>query len=191
MFKKSLMLAATMMLGASLANASGNWTFGLNGGAAIPTGDYSGNSSSSGFAAGPSGGVFADWHLNSQWALGGDMDYNRNNGKDLPAGTDANTTIMQFGTHAKWNAPTASSFRPYLMGGVGMYNLRASATVGGVSADATQNKLGINGGVGAGVWSNSQMSLSLGGTFHNVFTDNQSLQYFNLGLGLTFATAAP
>jgi len=188
--KKSLFLAfafASLMV-APMAHAAPGMTFGLTGGAAMPMGDFS-----DGFNTGFNGGVYGDWWINNQFAIGADVLYNQMSGKDefeTALGVDKITgTFIQFGGHVKWMFPMeGSSIAPWLQGGVAAYNGKVEVEGSGVSADDSSTDMGINVGAGLGFWSSPSMSVGVLGLFHNVMTEDESTQYINLGLNLTFST---
>lgn len=215
MRKLGIVVAALLCLYAvpALAAAPGEITFGLNGGVAVPMGDF-GDAYKMGFT----GGVFADYAFSPMFALGLDASYNQFKGKDLPveirddtgtllfAITDAKVTPIQFGAHVKAMPPMANMpFEPYLQLGAGFYNVKAEVTTASDvlpalagTTDETKSKFGYNIGIGADYKMTPQVGLGLFGTFHSITdaftsdtatgTEKKAANYFAVGLKLTFMT---
>jgi hypothetical protein len=188
-FKVLLVLSALALT--ATAAWSGEMSFGLTGGMALPFGNY-GDAVNTGW----DGGAYGDMWMSPTTAFGADIIGNFHGGKDdvFGPGSDVNASIIQFGVHGIWKPAMQSNLHPWLQYGGGLYNLRQSGDaplgVGGamVSVDDTQNKFGLNGGVGLGLWSNSSMNLGVSGMYHHIFTDNEATSYMNVGLNLTFLT---
>lgn len=129
------------------------YSFGISGGASIPTGDLSSGSNTG-------------YNITGSLAFGApalpvglrfDVGYNSfgvKNNTTQNAGVDnANTRLIPITANLVLPIPVAGSgFRPYLIGGAGMYNTRISATSNnnGVSYTASQseNDFGFNLGGG-------------------------------------------
>jgi hypothetical protein len=187
---KKLFVACAMavMLIAPAAHAeSGAMTFGLAGGLAMPMGDFG-----DGFKTGFGGGVFGDYWVTSNVGIGADIMFNQMGGKDefeSALGVDKITgTLMQFGGHVKYAFASGSSISPWIQGGLAAYNGRTKVEDGGLSSENTSTDLGLNVGGGLNFWSSPTMSLGAAATFHDVMTDPDAEQLFNLGLHLTFST---
>lgn len=198
---------AALVLSAPMARAEGV-TFGLQGGMAVPMGDFA-----DAFGPGPQGGVFGDWWLNPQFALGADLNGNFHKAggaaKDSieaygGSADDFRFDITQFSVHGKWKPSLGESpAAPWLQLGAGIYNGRTTIDVGTFDISESESKFGI--GVGAGVDFKVNESLGMGfnAQLHTVpdaieeidlstgnSTGNtKSAQYFSLGLTLTFATS--
>lgn len=118
--------------------------------------------------------------------------------QSLPVGIQVDANFARFGTegdgvnlrglfatgNAVYSFSTAetSSIRPYLIGGLGVYNLKFTGD--GVSDDGT-TKLGINAGAGFN-FAAGNTALFVEGRFHNVFTENSSAQFIPLTVGIRF-----
>lgn len=76
----------------------------------------------------------------------------------------------------------ASRLHPYLIGGVGVYNAKATGT-GAPTGSSTD--LGVNGGAGFNVAAGGA-SVFVEGRFHDVFTSGGSTQFVPLTVGLRF-----
>jgi hypothetical protein len=193
----------------ALAAEKGEISFGLNGGLAMPMGDF-GDVAKMGFG----GGVYADYWLMPAIAIGVDGSYNRFDYSDDyitldeallhevdPAGTvDGTFTLMQFGAHGKYmfpleNAPVA----PWLSIGLGMYNMKDKYDVtssvldeAGLnpSDEISDTKFGVNGAIGAAFKVSPAFSVGASIGMHDIFTEGSSTQYFTAGITLGFSTAA-
>lgn len=88
----------------------------------------------------------------------------------------------------KFKSSETSRFRPYLIGGAGVYNFKAtgSSTVSGnVSTDNSTTKFGLNGGAGFDFKAGSA-GLFIEGRFHDVFSSGSDLQFIPITLGVRF-----
>ena len=100
--------------------------------------------------------------------------------------TDVNAQML-FGTaNAVYSFKTAPTSRlhPYLIGGLGVYNLKftGDAVPDGTGSDTN---LGVNAGAGFNVAAGAA-SLFVEGRFHDVFTSGSSTQFIPLTVGLRF-----
>ena len=77
-----------------------------------------------------------------------------------------------------------SRFRPYLIGGVGVYNLDAKGDDVPSTVEST-TKFGINGGAGFN-FSAGSAGLFLEGRFHNVFTEGSNTNFIPITVGVRF-----
>jgi hypothetical protein len=126
--------------------------FGVLAGASIPLGDFS-----DGAGVGWHGGGLFEWH-GPVLPIGirADVVYHRFGSKDFSAGgvtTSATPSIIAGTLNALLSMPMnqTSTASPYLIGGVGVYNERASCdncAGSGVTVSNSQTKFGLNGGVG-------------------------------------------
>ena len=198
--------AALLSLAAPAARAN-EMSFGLKGGVAIPTGDYGDV-----FGLGFMGGVYGDYGVTPQFAIGVDVVGNFHSLKsDLKdqleappfglTGVKDNFTVIQFGVHGKWQQ--ASTTGPEVMVGVALYNghekfegTDPGPPVVDLSDDSSDTKFGFNVGAGYKFWHNETMTLGIEGSFHNVSDafkdpntgDSKSAQYVSVGLDLGFLT---
>jgi hypothetical protein len=75
-----------------------------------------------------------------------------------------------------------TQFRPYLIGGGGVYNVKAKPDVG---ASASDTKFGVNIGAGFNV-KTSGVGLFVEARFHNVFVTGSDFHYIPLTIGVRF-----
>lgn len=123
------------------ALAAPHWMFALNGGAALPTGDFGDEqqlNANTGFQFGGEIGYM----VNDMWAIGVNGSWSQNKSGlegetvadyfapgDQTTFDEAKFKTLQFGAHAKFFLPmTGSPMSPYLLGGVGMYNVKGEAS---------------------------------------------------------------
>ena len=84
----------------------------------------------------------------------------------------------------RFQTAETTRFRPYLIGGVGVYNLDPKGN--DVPANASsQTKFGVNAGAGFDFKAGAA-SLFAEGRFHNVFTDASDTQFVPITLGVRF-----
>ncbi len=195
---KTMLLAAVLVTSASAAHA-GDMTFGLNGGVAVPMGDFG-----DAFKLGFGGGVYADYWIKPTYAFGADINGSFFSAKDdqldalktaFPAYPDpsAKANLINFGVHGLW-APSmeGASMKPYITYGVGMYHIASKIEDSdpSVNFDDSENKIGINGGAGVDFAASEMMTVGVGAKFHHVLTEDEATQFITVGLNVTFKTAA-
>jgi hypothetical protein len=88
----------------------------------------------------------------------------------------------------KFQTSEGSTFRPYLIGGGGVYNLKTtgSSDVGTVlDTDNSQTKFGLNAGAGFDFKAGSA-GIFVEGRFHDVFTTGEDVQFIPVTVGVRF-----
>lgn len=170
-------LAGVVLAASPLAAQEGSRpTFGVSGGIAFPTGDF-GDAFKSGYDIAV--------HLGFQPAtlpvgLRIEGMYNRFDLKDNPLFEGHENILAATGNAVL--APktsTEGSLRPYGIGGIGVYNVKASG------ADASDTKFGLN--VGAGLeLPLSGITTFVEARYHHVFGDGGSLGFIPLVVGVKF-----
>jgi hypothetical protein len=86
----------------------------------------------------------------------------------------------------KFKSSDESKIRPYLIGGGGVYNMKATGTndVGSViDTDNSLTKFGLNAGAGFDIKAGG-VGLFLEGRFHNVFTAGEDTKFIPITLGI-------
>lgn len=208
------MAVALLVFAGGPASAAGNLGYGLTGGAAVPTGDFS-----DGFDTGFNFGGYGEFWFNDQGAIGIDVAYNRHSAKDetnnlfnalresrslaegattADADLEVTASSLQVGVHGKWAPPAQAVVRPYVQVGLGVYSGRldweGSLVADGVTSEVdggeSESDLGVN--VGAGMLFEVSPSMSIGvtGAFHNVFSEDDFTQFFVIGAQAHFMTGA-
>lgn len=182
----ALLIAATAH--AQGTNPSGR-PFKLGGqlGASVPMGDF-GDGADLGFHL---GGLIEYKPASLPMSLRGELTYHRNGLKSDYFGSDfgdidgnfsqidfVGNALMPFGD-------AASTARPYVIGGLGLYRLKASAEFEGLDVSDTQTKFGLN--FGAGLTFNlSGFETFVETRFHSVFAEDSNLNFIPLSFGFKF-----
>ena len=171
--------AAAALAGVALASstlaaqAATRPTFGVSGGIAFPTGDF-GKGSKSGYdiaahvgfhPAGASFGVRLEGAYN-QFAF-----------KGTSTGNPHTNIFDVTGNVVVGTAAAPGTVRPYFIGGLGIYNVKAEATVNRVTVSNSATKFGLNGGAGLDL-PLSGITAFVEARFHYIFSDSG-----NNGLG--------
>ena len=84
----------------------------------------------------------------------------------------------------KFQTAETSRFKPYLIGGVGVYNFDAKGDDVPTGVDS-ETKFGINAGAGFDIGAGS-VALFLEGRFHDVFTDGSNVKFIPITVGVRF-----
>jgi hypothetical protein len=176
---------ATLFLSANTSSAQSAKavSLGISGGAAIPAGDF-GDLYTTGFNGTVSLMLRS---VGSPVGLRLDGMYNKMSVKD-----DATITVPGFGiadaaviTGANANLVyhlPGTGISPYLIGGGGIYNMKIDVD-GGDDPDS-ENKFGVNGGIGAS-FPLSGFSTFIEARYHHVFTDNKATQFIPVTFGIS------
>jgi Outer membrane protein beta-barrel domain len=85
----------------------------------------------------------------------------------------------------KFKSSEESKFRPYLIGGGGVYNVKTTGDVTANPFSGGITKFGLNGGAGFDFKAGS-VGLFLEGRFHDVFTPGENLKFIPITLGVRF-----
>jgi opacity protein-like surface antigen len=178
MSKKTALWAGVMalVLVAPQARAAAKeWSINFNGGVAAPMGDFK-DAAKLGFM----GGVGADYTVTPNMALGVDGSFVSNGASDaynaFISPVKASFQFLQGGAHAKYLFPTSSesSVAPYVIGGLGLYNIKEKQELSGVSASAGDTKFGARGGLGLMYKTSPKVSIGLESAYHWVNTKDSS-----------------
>jgi hypothetical protein len=168
----------TATVGAAPAVAQGA-KFSLGGGVTLPLGDF-GDLASTGFH-----GLAAVGFQPANLPVGFQVDgmYQRFGVDDVPDDFDANLQIIQGTANVVYTFTSAeeSTFHPYLIGGVGLYN--SKATGDDVLDDGSATDFGINAGAGFDFQAGA-VGLFVEGRFHNVFSDDESTNFIPITVGI-------
>jgi hypothetical protein len=167
-------------LGAAPAVAQGA-KFSVGGGLTLPLGDF-GDAASTGFH-----GLAAVGFQPANLPVGFQIDgmYQRFGVDDVPDDFDAKFQIIQGTANVVYTFTTAeeSTFHPYLIGGVGLYN--AKATGDDVPDSESETDFGINAGAGFDFQAGA-VALFVEGRFHNVFSDPDNTNFIPITVGIRF-----
>lgn len=170
--------ALALVLGTTPAFAQGA-EFSLGGGVSLPLGDF-GDASSTGWH-----GLAAVSFAPSSFPLGFQLDgmYQRFGVDDGGLDLDLSTQLIQGTANAiyKFKTSEGSQFRPYLIGGVGVYNFKAIGD--DALSDESNTEFGINAGAGFDIKLGS-IGAFVEGRFHNVFAEDENLNFIPITAGI-------
>lgn len=186
----ALLIAATAQAQGTSGSTSGR-PFKLGGalGATIPLGDFS-DGADLGFHL---GGLIEYKPQALPVNLRGEITYNRNKLKtgffdQDPTFGDVDGTFSMINFIGNAVIPfgdAQSSARPYAIGGLGIYRMKASAKFAGLDISDTQTKFGIN--VGGGFQFNlSGFDTFVEARFHSVFTPDSNTNFIPISFGFKF-----
>lgn len=178
--KTGLVVAGLLMAGVGAAQAQTPVKFGLGGGATIPLG-----STSDGLKTGWHGLALVQFKPASS-PVGFQLDGQYQELKTKADAEFAGKSQLFNGTaNVVYSFPVAAEtkVRPYLIGGGGVYNVKAKPATGPSLGSTT--KFGINAGAGFD-FALSGATLFLEGRFHNVFVEGGSTKFIPVSLGVKF-----
>jgi hypothetical protein len=185
LWKGAAALTLGMLLSAPTARAQGA-EFALGGGVGVPLGDFD-------------DGAKIGWHglaalsfVPEGWPVGIQLDgsyqqFSLEEGAFVGF-TDLKTRlIMGTGNIVfKFKTSDESTFRPYLLGGVGVYNSKVTgADDPGDVLGGGETDFGLNGGAGFDFKAGGA-GLFIEGRFHNVFTSGSNTQFIPITVGIRF-----
>jgi Outer membrane protein beta-barrel domain len=181
-------LLASSALYATSAQAQTEGTgveFGLGGGVSIPTGDFD-DAAKLGWH-GQAAVSFIPQSLPVGFQLDGN--FSRFSAEDATSGGLDIKYQLIYGTGNvvyKFKSSPDSKFRPYIIGGVGVYNFDLKGSDADlVPGDNSQTKFGINAGAGFDIKAQS-VGFFVEGRFHDVFTDGPNLKFIPITVGVRF-----
>ena len=172
-------------------------TFGASAGLSMPNGDIS-----DGYNTGFHITGLADHKLAAApVSIRGELSFQSIGGKEfgIPGASMKldNMSMLMVTGNAVYHFAVApkTPVRPYLIGGLGMYNYKGGLTMSSIdpstgqvttiSASDRMTKLGLNGGIGTG-FQLGTMSTFAELRIHNVFADGGSLRVVPLSFGIMF-----
>lgn len=184
----ALLIAATAQAQGTSKSSGRPFKLGGEFGATVPTGDF-GDGADLGFNI---GGLIEYKPQSMPINLRGEITYNRNALKkgffNDPTfdNIDGNFSMINFvGNAVIPFGDAASTARPYAIGGLGLYHMKASADFNGIDVSDSQNKLGIN--VGGGfTFALSGFETFVEARFHSVFTEDGNTNFIPLSFGFKF-----
>lgn len=171
-------LAAASLLVATAASSQAQMTesrFGAKAGIALPMGDF-GDVAGLGFHLGGQ----LSLPLQGKLGLRVDLDYGRYGGED-GTGLD-NVSLLGGVANLVYRMETGSELKPYLLGGIGLYNSKFEGVGGGLT---DETDLALNIGIGYDFrFGSSDLFTEL--RFLSVQTDGSSLNALPIVIGLRF-----
>jgi hypothetical protein len=173
--KGAAALALVMLLSAPAARAQAE--FSIGGGVGIPLGDFD-DFSKMGWQ-----GTAAVSFVPATLPVGFQVDgsygqYSDDSPLDLKSQFIYGTgnVVYRFATAAE------STFRPYLIGGAGVYNLKPTGD-DVIGDPGSETKFGLNAGAGFDIKAGGA-GLFLEGRFHNIFTEGSNTQFIPINVGI-------
>jgi opacity protein-like surface antigen len=160
---------------------------GVAAGATVPLGDF-GDGAKTGFHV---GGLIDYDMLNSPLSLRGEVTWHRNDVKDDVINAigidDANTTILAFTGNVlyRFGMQPGAQMVPYLIGGAGVYNNKATFEVNGESDSDSDTKFGLNGGIGIRI-PLAGFTTNIEARYHTVFTEDSNANFIPLSVSIIF-----
>jgi hypothetical protein len=175
-------LIATIAAPAALSAQSSDRpvSVGVSGGLSLPLGDF-GDVHNSGYSI--AGHVYFKPASLKSLRFRGDVAYDR---WDID-GFNANTRSIAVAGNAVYDFPAQSTsiVRPYVLGGLGLFSLKTSATSGGFTNRSGDTNLGVQ--VGGGLtFQLSGFSTFAEAKLVNVFRDESSTRYVPITFGVRF-----
>lgn len=185
-FGVAVALAAPVALQAQATSSSDKpVSFGISGGASLPMGDLS-DAAETGFVV--AGHVYLKPSSFKSLRFRGDVSYDKWGVKGADElGVDADARSLGFMANALFDFPTSSTstVKPYVLGGLGLYNSKVSVSGFGESASESSNDIGIQ--VGGGLtFQLSGFSTFVEAKYVNVFTEGSSTNWIPVSFGIRF-----
>jgi hypothetical protein len=172
-------LALGLLVSASTAHAQGA-EFSLGGGIDNPLGDFN-DAAKLGFH-----GLAGVSFVPEGSPVGIQVDGNYSQFKDdTPLDVKFQMIYGTANAVYKFKTSEESQFRPYLIGGGGVYNFKVKGDDVPTGFDDSQTKFGINVGAGFDVKAGSA-GLFIEGRFHDVFTSGNNTQFIPITVGVRF-----
>ena len=161
-------------------SSSTSTQFSIGGGIDMPLGDFD-DAAKTGWH-----GLAAVTFTPATWPVGIQIDGNYARfPDDTPLDLNAQ---MIFGTGNlvyRFSTSPESTFRPYLIGGGGVYNLKQTGNDVPSGFDNSSTKFGLNGGAGFDIKAGGA-SLFAEARFHNVFTSGSNTNFLPITVGVRF-----
>lgn len=177
--KRTIFSVLAMLTLAGVAGLSGQGVkVGVGGGLLMPLGDYK-TADKVGWLA---GGDVTYWLAGAPVGIRGDVQYSQTSHK---GGIDGNSKIIGGLAEVVYAFDTkGSQIRPYILGGVGYYNVKVSVTGFG---SASESKVGFGGGAGLDFKVGTGSTLVfVEGKFVSVSTSGSSTTFLPIRAGVRF-----
>jgi len=171
----SVVLAAGAAIVLSAASAQAQVSIGVGGGLSIPLGDF-------GDAAKTGWNLLANVGYNTPTGLGvrGDFFYGQHNFK---GGIDAKWKLAGGLANVLYNFQGAGAVTPYVIGTVGVMNLKAD---GGGGASASESKLTFGGGGGIKFKAGSDSHIFAEARYLTINTSGSNANFIPISVGVSF-----
>ena len=172
-------LVMGMLVGASALQAQGA-EFSLGGGLDIPLGDFD-DAAKMGFH-----GLAGVSVVPNNWPVGIQVDGNYTRfSDDTPLDVKFQLIYGTANLIYKFKTSEETRFRPYLIGGGGVYNFKVKGDDVPSGIDDSETKFGINAGAGFDFKAGSA-GIFIEGRFHDVFTSGSNTTFIPLTVGVRF-----
>jgi opacity protein-like surface antigen len=172
-------LAMGMLLSASALHAQGA-EFSLGGGIDLPLGDFD-DAAKLGFH-----GLAGVSVVPTNWPVGIQVDGNYSQfSDDTPADVKFQLIYGTADLVYKFKTSEETKFRPYLIGGGGVYNFKVKGDDVPAGIDDSETKFGLNAGAGFDFKAGSA-GLFIEGRFHDVFTTGSNTTFIPITIGVRF-----
>jgi len=177
-------IAASLILSPSTLVAQGTessrpFKFGGMLGATLPTGDF-GDIAGTGYHFGALGE-----YARPSWPFGirGEITWHRNEIDDI----DGNVSVLSFVPNIVFPfGDAASTARPYIIGGLGVSNVKFDIEIPGVGDESeSETKFGLNFG-GGFTFNLAGFETFVEARYHSVFTSGESTTFIPLSFGFKF-----
>ena len=159
--------------------------YGLGGGVVMPMGDYK-TLDKLGWLAGAD---VTYWLASAPIGIRGDFQYSQTSHKDVVGvAVDGNSKVIGGMAEIVYAfGEQAAQIRPYILGGVGYFNVKVTATVQGLTIAASESKVGFGGGAGlAFKMGTGNTRIFVEGKFVNVSTTGGSTTFLPIRVGVRF-----
>jgi len=177
--KAVAVVALGMLVSTSALHAQGA-EFSLGGGVDLPLGDFD-DVAKLGFH-----GLAGVSVVPANWPVGIQVDGNWSQfSDDTPADIKFQLIYGTANIVYKFKTSEESRFRPYLIGGGGVYNFKVKGDDVPTGVDDSETKFGINAGAGFDIKAGSA-GLFVEGRFHDVFTTGSNTTFIPLTIGVRF-----
>ena len=173
-FKAAILAVGLVAMTACGASAnSGTFCIGPTAGASLPMGSY-GDAANTGWHA----GATCDYNMNNGWGFGMTGAYHSWGVSDAinpsGSGVSANWSAIQVTPEASYHFRTSGSVKPYAKAGIGLYDVKFSASSGGISASESKSQMGYNFGGGLDFASHGTTTWGIDTAYHIVPVSSSS-----------------
>jgi opacity protein-like surface antigen len=177
----AVVLAAGAALALSSTTAQAQVELGVGGGVSIPIGDF-GDAAKTGWNALANIG----YNLPSGFGLRGDFYYGENNAKGVPSGVSAKWKLAGGLANVLYSFKSPGTVHPYILGGLGFMELKATASSGGVSASVSETKFTFGGGAGIKFKAGTDSNIFVEGRYITVNTTGGNTNFIPITVGVNF-----
>lgn len=171
----SVALVAGAALALSAATAQAQVNIGVGGGIAIPTGDF-GDAAKTGWH----GLANVGYDLPSGLGIRGDFYYGQHK---FEGGADAKWKLAGGLGNVYYSFQTPGAVKPYIIGSVGFFNLKADA---GAAGSADETKVSFGGGAGIKFKAGSDASIFVEGRYLTINTSGSNANFIPVSVGVSF-----